>query len=497
MVQGVLVQDNQIHVINPASGKLVGKVPCSTLEQVAAAIGRAKAAQRAWCLVPLAQRVNLLKKACEEIKQRHQELASTIVKEMGKVMEEAIEEVEGAYSKEEFLGLVEEANKPVEADNGRVVRDPHGVVAVCSPWNFPADEPLLLALPALAAGNSVVLKPSEVAPMTGRIVAECLQKVLPAGVFELVQGDGVVGAALVSGDVQMVAMTGSTATGKRIMASCAADLKRLVLELGGKDPMVVFADADLHKAAEDAVAFAMYNCGQVCCSVERVYVAKEIKAEFEAKCVALAKELKLGDGFDPASKVGPMVSRMQREIVQHQVEDARRCGAKLLYQGQVPPGDGNFFPPTVLTDVKQDMTISRNETFGPVLALSPFDGSEKEAIRLANDSEYGLAAYVYSKDLSKAQRVGMGIHAGQVGINNWSLAKAPIACPWVGAKGSGFGYHSGADGWRQFSVPKSLIFNTDEERKQTSPTPERNGGAAQDRATHTSATTLLIGSSKL
>jgi acyl-CoA reductase-like NAD-dependent aldehyde dehydrogenase len=322
---------------------------------------------------------------------------------------------------------------------------------------------LLLALPALAAGNAVVLKPSEVVPKTGAIVAAALQKHLPPGVLELVQGDGSVGAALVTGAIDMVAMTGSTAVGRIIMAACAKDLKRLVLELGGKDPMVVFADADVDLAAADAVRFSMWNCGQVCCSVERVYVAAAIKDVFEAKCVELARALQVGDGMDPTTTVGPMVSAMQRQLVSQQVKDATKNGAKMLYQSQVPAGEGNWYPATVLADVGQDLFISQTETFGPVLSITPFDGSEVEAVRLSNDTPYGLAAYVYTQDLDKAARVSVGIKAGQVGVNNYAPFNASAACPWVGHKGSGFGYHSGADGWRQFSVPKSIVFNSEEE----------------------------------
>ena len=359
------------------------------------------------------------------------------------------------------------ANRPTQTGgNACIVRDPHGVVAICSPWNFPADEALLLALPALAAGNTVVLKPSEVAPLTGAIVAEALQALLPDGVVELVQGDGGVGAALVGGDVQMVAMTGSSATGRKIMSACASDLKRLVLELGGKDPMVVFADADLDAAAKEAVEYSLMNCGQVCCSVERIYVEESAKPAFERLCVKEAQAYVAGDGFDANARMGPMVSAVQRDQVRTQVDEAVKAGAKVLARGPVQSGacaKGFFQEAVVLSDVTQDHAISHTETFGPVVAISSFDGTEASAIRLANDTAYGLAAYVYTRDLDKARRVAMGIKAGQVGINNYSLAMAPITCPWVGAKGSGFGHHSGVDGWQMFSVPKSLVFNSEAE----------------------------------
>jgi acyl-CoA reductase-like NAD-dependent aldehyde dehydrogenase len=295
---------------------------------------------------------------------------------------------------------------------------------------FPAGEIPLLALPALGAGNTVIVKPSEVAPRTGALYTLALASALPDGVLQVVQGDGSVGEQLVSSDdVHMIAMTGSSATGKRIMEKSAKNLKRLVLELGGKDPMVVFADADLDKAAEDAVANSVFNAGQVCCAVERIYIENSVKPEFEQKVVELAKKQKVGIPTEEGVTMGPMVSQMQLEIVQKQVEDSIANGAKKLYESEVPEG-GNFFPVTVLTDLTQDMLIQKTETFGPVIAMSAFDGTEEDAVKLANDTEYGLASYVYTGDLVKASRVARKIKSGQVGINCYSLIEAQPKCPW-------------------------------------------------------------------
>ncbi|KAJ1453741.1 succinate semialdehyde dehydrogenase [Pelagophyceae sp. CCMP2097] len=464
MVQGVLIEGGCLVDTNPANGEVIARVPCSTLAEVAVAVARAKAAQPAWAATPLADRIAILKRGCALLAENKDELVSLAVKEMGKVRAEAAEEVDGAANKIDWLDLVQQANEAQRVSNGLIVREAHGVVAVLSPWNFPVDEPLLLALPALAAGNCVCLKPSEVVPLCGAAVAAALQAVLPPGVLELLQGDGAVGAALVAGDVHMCAMTGSSAVGKKIMAGCAPSLKRLVLELGGKDPMVVFADADLDHAANDAVTFSLFNTGQVCCSVERVYVAEAVRGAFEEKCAALVQTYVAGDGFDAGSKIGPMVSATQRDLVAAQVADAVSRGARVVAQGAVPAGAaGNWFPATLVCGAAQDMPIQRVETFGPVVVVASFDGTEAEGVRLANDTEYGLAAYVYTTDMQKAQRVALGIKAGQVGINNWSLSCAPAECPWVGHKNSGMGYHSGADGWRQFSNPKSLIFQTKED----------------------------------
>jgi len=472
MVQGVVIEDGRIVDVNPSTQEVIGRVPCSTVEDVNAAISRARAAQPAWAAMPLTDRIALLKKAIKKLGEDEEGLAQLITKEMGKVISEAKEEAAGCCDKDDYLDLIADANADEvvdEASGTMIIRDPHGVVAVLSPWNFPSDEITLLALPALAAGNTVVLKPSEVVPLVGAKVAAAFQAVLPAGTFELLQGDGAVGEALVKSDVNMIGMTGSCATGKRIMAAAAPSLKRLVLELGGKDPMVVFADADLDLAAEDAVTFSLSNCGQVCCAVERIYVEESVAKDFEERVVKKAKTWTAGDGLSETSKIGPMVSSMQKAHVTKQVDEALSAGKARLVCRADGPNEGNFYPTTVIADVKQDASLFRDETFGPVVCLATFDGKEDSAVKLSNDSEYGLASYVYTKDLDKAKRVARRIHSGQVGINCYSLCVASPKCPWIGAKGSGFGYHSGVEGWKQFSVPKSLVFKAPEVSNPTVP----------------------------
>ncbi|KAL9181506.1 hypothetical protein ACHAXT_010311 [Thalassiosira profunda] len=458
MGQGVDVIDGVIRNVNPATGELIEPpVAATTPSELAAAVATANAAQEKWSALPLAERIDLLRKGLGAVESIAEELASTITKEMGKVSAEAKLEVKEAVGlKGDWLDLVKEANEDVVLGDGEaqsvIVRDPLGVVAVISPWNFPAGEIPFLAVPALAAGNAVIVKPSEVTPLTGQMYCSALASELPEGVLQCVQGAGEVGELLTSSeDVQMIAMTGSTGTGKRIMEKCSKSLKRLVLELGGKDPMVVFADADLDKAARDAVNNSLFNAGQVCCSVERIYVEESAKNEFEQKVVELAKKQKVGVPTEKGVTLGPMVSEMQMEIVKKQVDDSLDNGAKLLYRSDIPESGGNWYPVTVVSDLKQDMNIQANETFGPVVAVSTFDGSEDEAARLANETEYGLASYVYTGDLKKGARVARRIRSGQVGINCYSLVAAQPKCPWVGHKMSGYGAHSGMDGFRSFS----------------------------------------------
>ena len=407
--------------INPSTAELIEKVRVSTPADVESAIASARGAQAAWQDLGLAKRHALLSSALlkfHELPGGLEGLALLVTREMGKVISEARAEIDGAVNKEIFLRLVRAANEVeiLDKKNGgsMIVRDPHGVVAVLAPWNFPADEILLLSLPALMAGNTVVVKPSEVTPLVGKAIVECLQQHLPTGVLNLLQGDGEVGRLLVTNkDIDMIGFTGSCPTGRSIIAAAGPQLKRIILELGGKDPMVVFGDADLDAAAEQAVRFSLVNCGQVCCAVERVYVDSSIKQAFEEKCVEQIKKWKAGDGMDPLSHLGPMVSRTQKELVLKHVRDAIDCGAKCLY-GQVQDSEGNLLQPILLTDVPQSAIITRQETFGPVVALTNFDGSEEKAVELSNDTEFGLTAAVFTQDLDRARRVASKIRAGQV-----------------------------------------------------------------------------------
>ena len=486
MVQGVQIEDGHLVNVNPSTGtRIEPLVRVSTPADVDAAVAAARAAQPQWAARSLAERTRLVREAVVAIGADKPALARTITTEMGKILKEAEEEVDFATGKDEFCELVRAANEPEIYGGSVLVRQPHGVVSICSPWNYPVDEILILAVPALIAGNAVVIKPSEVAPLSGAAAARCLTDGLGAlhpGLVGLVQGDGAVGALLVGhAGVDMCCLTGSSATGAKILQQSAATLKPVVLECGGKDPMVVFADADLDAAARDAVDYSFANCGQVCCAVERVYVEATAAAAFEERVLEHARRYVATDGLlagssasassssaDPADSaamyIGPMVSDVQRQTVHRHVQAARRAGARVLLGGEMPPASaaGTFYPPTVLADVPHAAEeVTQEETFGPVVALSTFDGDEESAVALANDSTYGLTAAVYSGDLLRAGRVAARISAGQIGINNNPFCgSADARCPFVGHKRSGYGSHSGRDGWRQFSVPKSLVYAT-------------------------------------
>jgi succinate-semialdehyde dehydrogenase / glutarate-semialdehyde dehydrogenase len=430
--------DNFIVNVNPATGEIIGRIPVTTnIDQL---VQRAVAAQPGWAGTSVADRINLLRNGLIALGQRPDALIEMIVQEMGKPVAEARAEVENASvdDKDEYLRILEASLVPVRhGSRNIVVRAALGVVVVLSPWNYPCEELLLLTLPALASGNTVIVKPSELTPMTGAMIVQALASVLPPNVLQLAQGDGRVGAELVRHPaVNMVAMTGSSATGRKILQVAAPQMKRLVLELGGKDPMVVMADADLDLAASDAVQYSLSNSGQVCCSFERIYVADAIYDDFIERVVAFAKTYRVGNGMDPDTKVGPLASAVQSDKVADQVNDALSRGARLVYQSDIPTGStgGNYYPVSVLADVTSTMKLYREETFGPVVTIIRFNGHEQDAVDLANDTEYGLAASVYTQDPAQATRLSHGIRAGQVGVNCYAPMLMESTVPWVGHK---------------------------------------------------------------
>ncbi|HJO26597.1 MAG: aldehyde dehydrogenase [Planctomycetes bacterium] len=447
--------------LNPSTGECLAEINCAGPAEVNAAVARARAAWPAWRGLSIEERCTLLARGAERLGEQAAELGELIAREMGKPRQDGLgevrayaahvpkelEEVRAALAPQKFSG---------KDATTTLVREAHGVVAAITPWNFPVGMPLGILVPALAAGNTVVLKPSEHVPLCGAAIFECFGAFLPEGVLELVQGDGASGAALVEADIDMVGFVGSRETGMAIMAAAASGLKRLVLELGGKDPLVVFADADLEAAADIAVRHSVRNTGQVCCGLERIFVEAAALERFTQLVQERAGEWTHGDPLaeNGAAPLGPMVSRAQRDKVARQVEAAVADGAQLLVGGVVPEGPGAFYPATVLAGVTPQMTVYREETFGPVVALMPFDGSEAEAIRLANDTPFGLGANVFSGDLPRARRVAADMRAGQVGVNRY-LGSAP-GTPWVGARHSGFGFLGGVEGHRQFTWPKSI-----------------------------------------
>jgi acyl-CoA reductase-like NAD-dependent aldehyde dehydrogenase len=435
---------------NPADQTLVGAVPITPVAEIPELIRRSRKAQREWRSLSFEERAAGLIEGGRRLVERAEELGMLLTREMGKPLREAIGEVRSCgLGMEEETREIADALRPEELEDERtrstVYHDPYGVCAAITPWNFPISMPHSLVIPALMSGNTVILKPSEETPLIAQEYVDTLAAFLPADVLLIAQGADEQGKALVAGDVDIIAFTGSRETGKKILGSASAGLKRVILELGGKDPLIVLYDADLDQAAKFAALNSFRNAGQVCVSTERIYVDERIAREFEEALLRFASELKVGPGEKEDSRIGPMVNPRQRDHVLAQVSDAIRGGARVVGSG--PRAEGNFVHPVVLTDVTHEMDVMREETFGPVACVMRFR-SDSEAVALANDSPFGLGAAVFGSEAHAAE-VARQLDAGMIGINKGCGGAS--GSPWVGAKQSGYGYHSSREGHRQFT----------------------------------------------
>ena len=446
-------------ICNPATGAVAGMVESTPLGEIDGIVARARAAQPEWAALTLDARAAALKGAIATLKSGASAVGALACAEMGKPLRDAVGEA--TYAADGLAAEIDEIVAALrtevledEKTSTRLLFDPLGVAAVITPWNFPILMPSQSVIPALLAGNTVVMKPSEVSPLSAEAWAKCVINVLPPGVLQVIHGDGAQGSALVKSAVDLIVFTGSRATGAAIMRDAASGLKRLILELGGKDPLIVLEDADITAAAAFAVRNSFRNAGQVCVSTERIYVADKVADAFVQAVVAGARALKQGDGALETTEIGPMASARQKKIVMDQLHSAIAAGAKCLV-GEVDgsaASDGNFIRPTVLVGVTHQMSIMRDETFGPVASIMRVT-SDDEAVALANDTPYGLGAAVFGS-LDRATRVADQLTAGMVGINRGCGGAA--GSPWVGARQSGHGFHSGKYGHRQFAQVRAV-----------------------------------------
>ena len=453
MIARYAARMSMLRSTNPATGDLVGEVAITPVSEIAAQVARARAAQPAWAALGVAGRAAALAPMAAAIRARLPELAALLTREMGKPLREATGEIQSiADSVPHELTEIAAALAPEELDDGKtrstIFHDPYGVCAAITPWNFPFAMPHEMVFAALVAGNAVVFKPSEETPLIGQAYADLIRALVPDGVLVVVHGDEAQGKALVTSDVDLIAFTGSRAAGKHIMAAAAGGLKRVILELGGKDPLVVLPDADVDKAARFAARNSFRNAGQVCVSTERIYVDRAIADRFLEKLVAEARAWTPGDGMAESTKVGPMINERQRGHVLRQIDDAVAHGARVVAGGE---HRGPFVTPTVLAGVTRDMDIAKEETFGPVACVTVVDGVD-EAVRLANDTPYGLGAVVFGGP--SATEVARRLTAGMVGVNQGVFGAR--GTPWVGARESGYGFHSSRDGHRNFTQTRVL-----------------------------------------
>lgn len=462
-IDGQYVEDtagDPIPVIYPATGAVIATVYSATPAIIEQALAAAKRAQVEWAAWTATDRGRVLRRAADIMRDRNHELSVLETYDTGKPYQETsvADATSGADALEYFGGLAAAiTGEHIQLGDDFVYtrREPLGVCVGIGAWNYPTQIAAWKGAPALACGNAMVFKPSETTPLSALKVAEILHEAgAPAGVYNVVQGYGAVGASLITDDrVAKVSLTGSVPTGRKVYAAAAEGIRHVTMELGGKSPLVIFDDADLENAVSGAILGNFYSSGQVCSNGTRVFVQKGIKEAFLTRMAERLKGVKMGDPQDPDVNFGPMVSENQRNIVMGYIEKGVAEGARLITGGNLVDGDGFYIEPTVFADVTDDMTIAREEIFGPVLSVLDFD-TEEEVLARANDTEFGLAAGVFTADLTRAHRMVAGFEAGTCYINTYNLA--PVEAPFGGSKLSGVGRENSKAAIEHYSQVKGV-----------------------------------------
>ncbi len=453
---------------SPATREQVGEIVVNRREDVEAAIAKARDAQQEWARVPIVERARIVRSTIDILVEKREQVVETIINETGKTRLEALmmEIVPGCDYLNFWPGrAVKELSDEKRKLHGylRPMKKlimhyrPLGVVGVITPWNGPFSLAINPTVQAILAGNAVILKPSEVAPYSGDWAVELLREAgVPEDVVQTVHGDGETGAALVNGGVQKISFTGSVSTGKKIAAACAEQLIPCSLELGGKDAMIVCADADLERAAGGAVFNSMLNSGHVCMGVERVYVVESVADEFEERVASIVKELRYGTGDD--IDVGSVFWDRQLPIIERHISDAKAKGAEIVVGGEADTTVGLFYKPTFVRKVDHSMELMREETFGPIISVMRAK-NEEEAIRLANDSHYGLSGSVWTRNIQKGIEIAKRMETGSVIINDASMAYGAPEAPFGGMKDSGVGHVNGLGALRSYTHQQPILIH--------------------------------------
>ncbi|MEQ5805933.1 NAD-dependent succinate-semialdehyde dehydrogenase [Alteromonas sp. NFXS44] len=463
-----ITAEESLPVNNPATGEEAGRVPLLSADQVNDAITSASEAWKTWKKVPASTRGDIVRKWYELIVKHTDELATIMTTEQGKPLAEAKGEI--AYAASYVKWFAEEAMRiqgeilPAAAANThiRVSRDPVGVCAAVTPWNFPAAMITRKVAPALAAGCTILVKPASQTPLTALALAELsVQAGVPDGVFQVLTGKAsVIGDAFCTNPlVRKLTFTGSTEIGAQLMAQCAGDVKKLSLELGGNAPFIVFEDANIEKAVEGLLKAKFRNAGQTCISPNRVYVHNSVKDAFQTQLSEKVAALKIGNGLEEGTEIGPLIDSKGVDKVEEHVKQAVAAGAKVLTGGERLPFGDNWYAPTVLTGVPRDAQCACEETFGPLVPIISFD-TEDEVLGYANDTPFGLAAYFYTDNLHRAQRVADAIESGMVGINTGVISAANA--PFGGIKASGIGREGAHVGLEEYLEMKYQCYVIEE-----------------------------------
>lgn len=452
----------KIKSINPHDQSLVGELEASSKEDVNRAVTKAKKAFLSWKNLSVERRVDFIKRFRREVEENRSKIAKITTLEMGKPIQQSLDDIDTEilfldyYIRNGPMFLKDKIVYKKGEDSFRVVYEPYGVCACIAPWNYPISMANSGVIPALIAGNTVIFKPSEYTSLSQKMVIDLLNKVgLPDGVANILIGGGDVGKMLIDEDVDLVWFTGSTKIGQNIYKKCGEKLIKALLEMGGSSPGIIFADADLNAAMDNLYLARYLNSGQICTAIKRLFVQKSIFDKVVKLFVDKLKTVKIGNPIDKNVDIGPLVSQKQLETLKVQVKDAMSKGAKAEIGGNQPKGrdlaKGNYYEPTILTNIKPTMKVLTEEVFGPVLPIIPFT-TEEEVVKLANETEYGLSAEIYTSNLEKGERVAKQINAGTVAINTDNFFKPE--CPAGGYKKSGVGREYGEIGMKEFSQVK-------------------------------------------